>query len=271
MCSEWVTYAGQLLHAAGYLHSDPTGTYDEDFAAAVHAFQAAQGITYEPDQVGPFTWAALGVTDSNSESTQVDQEYAAVGYDYTSRQGNYWHDEDTIHQGSDRGATAVDPGLEVTAGGKRYVIFTDEVRQGGSVAWKARNPGNIRNGDHYGAYPGKKVHAGASGEFAVFPDEETGFEAIKSVLRGFGHVTVSRAMGRYAPAGDGANDPDAYARSVAKRMGVTVSTYVDELTDDQMTVFAEAIKQVEGWNPGNTFALDDPALPAEVQRAIRGY
>jgi hypothetical protein len=244
VCSEWVAYAGELLRQQGYLQSDPTGTYDDEFSAAVDAFQVASGIGYEPNQVGPFTWAALGAQDPDVAPADPAPAPAA--------------------------AAAADPGLEVFTGGKRYIIFTDEVRSGGTISWRARNPGNIRNGDHYGAYAGKKANTSGSGSFAVFPDEATGFAAIAQVLRGYGHITVAKAMGKYAPAGDGANDPDAYARSVAKEMGVSVDTYVDALDDSQLQVFSTAIKRVEGWTPGTTHALDDESLPDAVKKGIRG-
>jgi Putative peptidoglycan binding domain len=270
VCDEWVQYAGELLRSAGYLHADPTGSYDADFAAAVDAFQQANGIAFEPNQVGPYTWAALGASDTGTPGDGAAQHTSAQ-YDYGSHhQGNYWHDEDTIHQGSDHPATvAADPGLEVVAGGKAYIIYPDEVRQGGSVAWRGRNPGNIRNGDSYGAYPGKKLHAGSNGTFAIFPDEETGFAAIKLVLQSYGHITVQACMNKYAPASDH-NDPTSYAATVAKKMGVTTDTYVDTLDDGQLDTFAQAIKQVEGWIEGHTHPLDDAALPEAVKKAIAG-
>src|SRR5439155_10482900 len=118
VCSEWVQYAGRLMQSAGYLHTDPNGSYDAEFAAAVDAFQQANGISYEPNLVGPFTWAALGAVDPDTQH----HDYGAT------HQGNYWHDEDTIHQGSDHPAPVVaDPGREVVAGGKAYIIYPDEV------------------------------------------------------------------------------------------------------------------------------------------------
>ena len=264
--SEWVMYAGQLLHQQGYLQTDPTGTYDQEFADAVQAAQAANGITYEENQIGPFTWQVLGAQDPEEQQQSYEQPHDQQPYEQA-----VYHDEDTVHQGSDTpAANAADPGLEVLAGGQRYIIYPDEVRTGGTISWRARNPGNIRSGDRYGAYPGKKANTKSAGSFAVFPDEQTGFEAIKQVLHGYGHITVAKAMGKYAPAGDGANDPDAYARTVAKQMGVTIDTFVDTLDDSQMDIFATAIKRVEGWTEGTTHALDDASLPAEVQKGIRG-
>jgi hypothetical protein len=77
-------------------------------------------------------------------------------------------------------------------------------------------------------------------------------------------------MNKYAPASDH-NDPHSYAATVAKQMGVTTDTYVDSLDDSQLDTFAQAVKHVEGWNPGHTFALDDPSLPDEVKKAIAGH
>jgi hypothetical protein len=254
--SDWVFYAGQALQQAGYLPSDPTGTFDDDFATALQAFQTDRGI-YEQDHVGPQTWAALGVADPDQTS---GQDTAQAGGDASGGQAD----------AQAAPTTAADPGLEVFTNGKRYIIFTDEVRSGGTISWRARNPGNIRNGDHYGAYPGKKANTASAGSFAVFPDEQTGFDAIKHVLKGYGNVTVAQAMHKYAPAGDGSNDPDAYARSVAQKMGVPVTTSVQSLDDGQMQTFAEAIKHVEGWTAGTAQSLDDDSLPDAVKAGIRG-
>jgi hypothetical protein len=157
---------------------------------------------------------------------------------------------------------------EVTANGRRFLIYNDEVRTGGSVSWRARNPGNIRHGANYGAVPGVHAHAGTSGTFAVFPDEQTGMTAITRVLNGYGHVSVADAMSRYAPSTDN-NDPVAYSQAVSDAMGVTPQTYVDTLSQEQLNQFAQEIKRVEGWQVGTTYRLDDPNLPAAVRRAIQ--
>jgi peptidoglycan hydrolase-like protein with peptidoglycan-binding domain len=75
--SDWVVHAGQALQQAGYLRSEPTGLYDEEFAAALTAFQADHGIS-EENQVGPYTWAALGIHEEAQEEEAVagQEEYA---------------------------------------------------------------------------------------------------------------------------------------------------------------------------------------------------
>ncbi|HET9143816.1 peptidoglycan-binding domain-containing protein, partial [Actinophytocola sp.] len=69
--SEWVAHAGNALREAGYLHSEPTGVYDEEFTLALTAFQDAHGIN-EENMVGPYTWAALGVSESEPDRSQQD-------------------------------------------------------------------------------------------------------------------------------------------------------------------------------------------------------
>jgi putative peptidoglycan binding protein len=300
-CSDWVMEAGRALQREGYLQAEPTGTYDDEFDTAVRSFQSDRGI-YEEDRVGPETWSALGVEDtseggySEAEETPVgtlseDGQWQWDGTQWVAAESQspqssqepvlsadglwQWDGTDWVPAQSEQPAqpaapTVADPGQEVFAGGKRYIIYPDEVRSDGTISWRARNPGNIRSGEKYGAYAGKKANTKSAGSFAVFPDEQTGFEAIKAVLKGYGNVTVAKAMSKYAPAGDGDNDPDRYARSVAKDMGVPVDTNVQTLDDAQMETFAEAIKKVEGWKEGTTYALDDPKLPAEVRKAISG-
>jgi len=70
--SDWVAYAGRALQQAGYLQSEPTGLYDDEFAAGVAAFQVDHGIS-EENQVGPYTWAALGVDGTD---TEAEAEYS---------------------------------------------------------------------------------------------------------------------------------------------------------------------------------------------------
>lgn len=305
VCSDWVLRAGQALRQAGYLQSDPTGTYDEEFDAALRAFQSDQGI-YEEDYVGAMTWAALGIADepaaetagmSVADAAEVSVAETAVGQ--VSEDGQWkwdgsewvpvpasdqvcelsedglwqWNGAEWLPVSGTQPAAAVtvaaDPGLEVFTNGKRYIIFEDEVRSDGTIAWRARNPGNIRSGEKYGAYPGKKANTKSVGSFAVFPDEATGFEAIKLVLKGYSALTVLATMKKYAPESDG-NDPVSYAKKVAKEMDVSIETKVGSLDDGQLETFAEAIKTVEGWKEGTTYSLDDPSLPEAVKKGIRG-
>jgi hypothetical protein len=157
------------------------------------------------------------------------------------------------------------PGAVFSVQGKTHILYDNEVKTGGSLAWINNNPGNIRPAGHeaerYGAYVGKQ-HA----NFATFPDEQTGFNAIKSFLSARSSKSITQIMEIYAPRGDGNNDPDAYARTIANRLAVSVSTIVGSLSDDQLTTFASEIKRVEGWIPGTSYDLD--ALPGTVLQSL---
>ncbi len=171
------------------------------------------------------------------------------------------------HAASHPSEPALQPGDVVTVDGTDYVIYPNEVRGGGDINWITCNPGNIRSGESYGAYAGKKYHSKRSGAFAIFPDEATGLKAIVTLLHGYGHVTIEGAMCKYAPKGDH-NDPVAYARYVAKHLEVPVDTYVDTLTAGQMATFADRIKHFEGAKTGSIYTRDDPKLPEQVRRRL---
>jgi hypothetical protein len=217
-------------------------------------------------------WTGMSADGTNANDTRVAQANATGGQTVSGTIGTAAVAGGAVTQAVTQPAApqTVQEAIarEVRVGSRRYVIYGDEVRTGGSVSWRARNPGNIRQGGNYGAISGVHASTPQNGNFAVFPDEQTGMVAITQVLQHYGHVTVADAMSRYAPAADN-NDPAAYAASVARGMGVTTGTYVDTLNQGQLTTFAQEIRRVEGWREGTTYTLDDPNLPAAVRQAIQ--
>ena len=162
--------------------------------------------------------------------------------------------------------------LEVEAvevAGRSYVLYQTEVRTGGSSSWLANNPGNMDYTPDlvaWGAYDGKKLKWGKH-RFAIFPTEETGLRAVQRFLRKHqGRRDITLMMNLFAPAGDLGNDPQLYSRRVARALGVPVGTLVSDLTDEQLTVFARTIRDVEGWTTGETYRRGDPALPEAARR-----
>lgn len=148
-----------------------------------------------------------------------------------------------------------------TNGFRACVIYPDHVKSGGTIAWVCNNPGNIREGAKYGAYAGKHLTVPGLGNYAIFPDENTGLMAVVSVLRGYGRVTLLQAMHKYAGKGDGQNDPDGYARTLAGGMRIGIDTPLPSLSDEQLLRIATLITGVEGTVEGSTWARDDPRLP----------
>ncbi|WP_078888143.1 peptidoglycan-binding protein [Streptomyces sp. NRRL S-118] len=152
-----------------------------------------------------------------------------------------------------------------------HVFYEDSMRTGGSISWTNKNPGNIvRSGEaeSYGAYRGKYNYL-----FAIFPSEEAGFQGIRKFLRHPNRrtKTILGMMKIYAPAGHGSNTPEQYAQAIVDALGggVSTSTRVDDLSDQQITKFAEKIKQVEGWATGEEFGPDN--LPEHVREWLEQY
>jgi len=106
---------------------------------------------------------------------------------------------------------------------------------GGTRAWKNNNPGNIK----FTAYTQKAFGALRADDkgFAVFRDYQHGFVALCEFLRNCASNKLRMYRGTmslvdffrvYAPSGD-SNDPDHYARVVAKAIGVPASIKISEL------------------------------------------
>lgn len=125
---------------------------------------------------------------------------------------------------------------------------TSVKRTGGTRAWRNSNPGNIR----YSEFARRVGAIGQAGGFAVFPDEATGMYAIEALLRtdSYNKLTVQGAISRYAPPSE--NNTASYHRRIEKLTGIPITKKMSELTPGELTRVANAIKQIEGWTPGQT-------------------
>lgn len=150
-----------------------------------------------------------------------------------------------------RSQTAVSDVVAVTYE-KRATIYikkdgTKIKRSGGSPAWRNNNPGNIRKA--IAAHDSSVI--GTTEEWAVYPDEETGLEAITRLLRSknYRNLTVKDAIHRWAPWSDG-NNPENYTKRVSKMTGLNANAKIADLNDKDLKQIARAIQQVEGWIVG---------------------
>ncbi|MGV6989240.1 integrating conjugative element protein [Testudinibacter sp. P80/BLE/0925] len=122
-------------------------------------------------------------------------------------------------------------------------------REGGTLAWRNNNPGNIRAGEfaqRYGA-----IGVGPSG-FAIFPDAETGERAIHALLktRDYNNQTIAGAIERYAPRNE--NNTDLYISMVTSTTGLDKNTPMSSLSDEQRRHIVNAIRTKEGWKEGSS-------------------
>jgi hypothetical protein len=124
-------------------------------------------------------------------------------------------------------SVSVTPQLETLA----QAIQTQEGYFPGSVSYTDNNPGNLI----YAGQPG--ATAGPNG-FAVFDSYQDGLNALYNQLGlyaagtcgacGGQPLTISQMTAIYAPAGQGSNDPNAYADNLASALGVTPDTLLSD-------------------------------------------
>jgi hypothetical protein len=105
--------------------------------------------------------------------------------------------------------------------------------QPGRLAFRNHNPGNIISGPFATSHGATGSGAG----YAVFPDEETGWAALRTLLSGpaYKGLTVEVAINRYCPPPvtdqplTEGNNPDVYVRNVCAWCGCTPQTVIDGL------------------------------------------
>jgi hypothetical protein len=99
-------------------------------------------------------------------------------------------------------------------------------------AYRNNNPGNIRPNPAF-TWQGQTgvYESGPSGQFLIFDTMVNGMRAVARLVANypaiFGVDTMRGFFARYAPSGDGANDPTAYAKTIANAVGVGIDDKVD--------------------------------------------
>jgi hypothetical protein len=117
----------------------------------------------------------------------------------------------------------------------RFVAYEEIVKIGGSLAWRANNPGNLRDAPNkIGTIPG------AIGTFAVFGSFEDGRGAQRELyLSRYGDRTVREAVEKLTPPTE--NNTARYLNELRKA-GVDL----DQSVRSQIGVFMDAVAKNEG-------------------------
>jgi|GEM_PF-1639939 len=118
---------------------------------------------------------------------------------------------------------------------RRYIAYQDEVKVGGALAWRANNPGNLRDASSKIG----TVH-GAVGTFAVFASLDDGRAAQRALyLNKYGDSTVRDAINKLTPPSE--NDTAKYLDDL-KNAGVDL----DKDVKSQIDVLMPAVAANEG-------------------------
>lgn len=92
----------------------------------------------------------------------------------------------------------------------------------GTLAYTNNNPGNLIYLPNSTIQTSNGATAGASG-FAAFPTYQDGLNALYAQIQSYANqgLTINQMMAKYAPAGQGSNNPTAYANQIATALGVS--------------------------------------------------
>jgi hypothetical protein len=185
--------------------------------------------------------------EARQAANEVRHSTALAGAQDIERAFNLTHSSD-----ADQDATApqrLDPGTSGHWGSDRYVVYDDELRAGGSRAWRNNNPGNIEDGNFARAHGA----IGSDGRMAVFPDTETGRQALRDLLSTdtYSDLNIRDALSRYAPAIE--NNVDSYVNAIANQTGLSADTVLGDMSDAQLDAVVGAIQTHEGWTEGDVY------------------
>ncbi len=139
--------------------------------------------------------------------------------------------------------------------GKEGIIYvysdgSQRLHQNGTRSWRNNNPGNM-------VYGGFAKDHGAIGRdkegFAIFPDEATGEQAMRRLLRtgrDYRNASVYKAIEPYAPKKE--NNTAACQKFILREVGVSSTTLIRDLTPEQFERFVAGIRRFEGWKVGKS-------------------
>jgi hypothetical protein len=126
--------------------------------------------------------------------------------------------------------------------------------------YRNNNPLNIIDGSFARGQPG---YDGADGRFGQFKSMNDGINAADKLLQSYaerGLNTPQSIIARWAPAGDGDNNPSAYAATVARNLGVEPGAAIDMANPSVRRKLIDAMATVENGRPMSPPKLADGGL-----------
>jgi hypothetical protein len=122
------------------------------------------------------------------------------------------------------------------------------IRSGGSRAWRCNNPGNLLAGKYSNGKSRRSIGTAGDSrdEYAVYPDYETGHEALVVMLGGsvYSPLSLRAAIKRY----DSTNPK--YIDSIIEMTKLDPERAIKSLSDREFEMFWKAIEHIEKWIVG---------------------
>ncbi len=150
-------------------------------------------------------------------------------------------------------------------GGSSYSMFGNNVRTGGSQAWRDHNPGLIP----FDAFAQEMGAVGSDNGIAIFPDEDAGRRALQARMRRSGgeSSTVDDLVNRSYL--DSSSPGNASSSDILRAAGIAPGTDANALSDAEIARLSSAIENQNSFK-GEEFtkgSADAPAWVNEVSHA----
>jgi hypothetical protein len=138
--------------------------------------------------------------------------------------------------------------------GRFTVQYFDEkgnmtIRSNGTRAWRCNNPGNLLASPYSRGKSRRSIGVASDGsdEYAVYPDYETGHEALIVMLKGsvYSPMSLRAAMKKY----DSKNL--SYIDEIVKITKLDPERTIKSLSTAEFLIFWKAIEQIENWEVGD--------------------
>ena len=139
---------------------------------------------------------------------------------------------------------------------------TTITKEGGTVAWRNNNEGNLR--------PGKlsSTRIGVDKKnFAVFATPEDGCAAKRHLLfnsSSYKDLTLKQAIAKYAPSSD-SNNPDSYYKYILRNANIE-NKVMSKYTSNEQSRIMSAMKKQEGYKEGKTTISKGDGVPTESSK-----
>ena len=141
--------------------------------------------------------------------------------------------------------------------GDKDILFTvqyfDEegnmvIRSYGTRAWRCNNPGALLASQYSTGKDRRSIGTAGFGKYfyAVYPDYETGHEALIVMLKGskYFHLTLRKASERYVK-----EDPD-HIHKIVKLSKLSPDRTIKSLSSEEFEIYWKSIERNEAWTVG---------------------
>ena len=133
------------------------------------------------------------------------------------------------------------------------IVIGNQKRSGGTISWRANNPGNVMYGTFAKSHGSIGSAKAADTEpVAIMPTLDHGIKMQMALWRRpmYNNLTIDKGCQQWAVAVKKQGRGSKYAQDLASGAGATIDTKVSDLSDDQLKGLVKAQMKWEGFKPG---------------------